>query len=59
MNTTKRFYVPFTALALLAGGMFYFVLGEKKADTVQADGAAITERVAAPAGARVTQTQLR
>lgn len=57
MNKSYTYYGALLAAALMFGGIFYFVLGEKEADTAQVDGAVITERVAAKAGARVSPTE--
>jgi hypothetical protein len=56
MNKSYTYYGALLAAALMFGGIFYFVLG-KEADTAQVDGAVITERVAAKAGARVSPTE--
>jgi hypothetical protein len=57
MLFSKRSWTTAFALALIVGGIFYFVLSDEEADTAQADGSIITERVAAAAGAKVTPTQ--
>jgi hypothetical protein len=57
MNLARASGAALLALALIFGGIFYFVLGDREADTAPVDGAAITERAATAAGAKVTATQ--
>jgi hypothetical protein len=57
MNRPNAYYCALPVVAGIIGSIFYFLLGDKEADTAQVDGAVITERVAASAGARVSPTE--